>query len=110
MTNEMEPSVPANPSTPAGHFDTDTWYTVSFKVRPKAYSTDWDRVDDQYLANVVTTYFAAVVAESTATLYDQRQGKIAAFDARDFVVEPEIEISDDDLHNLLGGSQDDAGD
>lgn len=108
-TSEMD-STPPNVSAPTGKFGAGTWYTVSFRISPKAFATDWDKVDSQYLGNVIASYFAGIIGESTASMWDVRNGTIAAFDAEDFTVEPEIEISDDDLNNLLGGSQDEAGD
>lgn len=110
MTNEMEPSKPADVSVPNGTFNTDTWYTVSFRIRPTAFATDWDKIDAQYLANLLTGYFSGILGESTASMWDFRNGTVATFEAKNFTVEPNIEISDDDLNNLLGGSQDEAGD
>lgn len=88
-----------NPEFPEG-----TTYRVSFDIMVDNFGVRFDRVDRESLLLALEKVAGSSLATSTYTLYDYNQGTLVNAVASNLEILPEVEITDDDLGKLLGGT------
>lgn len=88
-----------NPEFPEG-----TTYRVSFDIMVDNFGVRFDRVDKENFLLALEMVAGSHLATSTYTLHDYNNGVRVNSVASNLEIVPEVEITDDDLGKLLGGT------